>query len=455
MSFNHNNLNLKKKYLKYKNKYLNLKENNNWGGASASVISESMPSVVLEYNIGDVVEVIFSSKKCIGLIYKIEGEGVNEKIYVSLLPDVCRQPKKEKKKEFKNKLIVPRRLLSPATEIPEFQQAIESIPPPDLDFNKIGLIMAHGRILKNFCIVPEGLCIQLTSSAGQNLNLSDLIQSYDRDRFKRIDLRKELSEFYDSNYYEGSIIPDMLLDFRLTFPPSKEPPNDFSFTGIITGSIFSDDLIFEYQKGNPEGEKNCKDTSLTYHDEKFMEKDLIWNYKITLGSLLKKIKTVKDKNPELPSIYRLIACRGGDIASAQAEVNCVPVRLAYSGLRQESASQQENLQLFKYNLDQFNLFLDKNPNSIANFILRNPDIQIIDDTFNILYNTVKDYIINIIHNIEAENKISFNNLCTTLDLFEYKLSTTLATKIQDKIIQIITEKQSEDKLKSGLQKMFN
>lgn len=185
--------------------------------------------------------------------------------------------------------------------------------PSHLYVNKSGMICAHGRSIDTLCIIPQNLGVQPMVSAADDLIGNEETAStpgMDITVHRDAGLRATgpFQDGYERSYGPGSIMQNMVLEFKLTW----EFVNKFAWTGIITRTI-PDGAEYMMDMGTST-EDQIRDRSMAHHNEIFATKEELWGNKFKLNGVLKRIsKTItQNEGMALPNVYVLNACRGGD-----------------------------------------------------------------------------------------------------------------------------------------------
>lgn len=165
-----------------------------------------------------------------------------------------------------------------------------------------GLIVAHGATINkgNYVIIPDGITLIFLERCGVNLNLQSL--SIDKELFSDRDTRKYLLSSEFENHLPGTLVPDMILNFKVTWNNGQDTENGV-MTGIITSGIFNSDLVHLKEFHN--NRSRFKNELMRSHDSSIIPIDEIWNKSMTLSSILKLLVKKNKKG-----VYTCICCRG-------------------------------------------------------------------------------------------------------------------------------------------------
>ena len=190
---------------------------------------------------------------------------------------------------------------------------------------RAGIISGHGaqESENSLCLVPDNIILRPLSGMGKSLRLFRLEQD-ELESLKISTERQWISSFADgykgSYYFPGSLIPNILINFRHVFDETS-----YTYTGVITRTIIESDPMLNSIGSKSEDE--IKTDSLKYHDNKLLPGD-IWNTEILLSDLLltlsRNIDIYSDSIPKIPKIYLLSFCRSGnDIYAAEIMKKCL------------------------------------------------------------------------------------------------------------------------------------
>ena len=316
-----------------------------------------------------------------------------------------------------------------------------------------GIIFGHGSsIPKVFCIVPDNIIIRPTTKLGNVSNrasflqdLDDLNNLYSKKHRRYITFEKG----YNTTYYPSSLIQDMLITFKSTYPETST----FSFSGIVTGNINKSDEFIRLLNSV----EDVSNESLKYHDtDIILDKDYqnnptngnIWGKSFYLSDILKAISTRITENNDKPYIYTLQICRSGIDITTIPDNFCnnylnIPdpvIKGPITLLRQKTAEEIDGFKYFNYKFKKIKKLLGMtgSPRS-NNFILEylngtnficKSDISCIGPVFNCdsctkTCNKITKYITSIIGKIEEteinNNRLSYESFCLISSLLDMKI----------------------------------
>jgi hypothetical protein len=212
--------------------------------------------------------------------------------------------------KYKTKYLNLKKKLHGGTLSPVEKQLINKF---EKEGNGQGIIIGHGSQLDNFCLIPDNIILRPMTKTGTTALLNTL-ENFDMDFLKKKSERQYITEFnadYNNWYLPGSLIPNISINLRTVF----QNPIRFSFTGVITSTIYepassSQGMIHRYVN-----EEQTKIKSLQYHDSRLLPGD-IWDTDILLSDLLqimsRNINIYTSAAEKIPKIYILAVCRGGN-----------------------------------------------------------------------------------------------------------------------------------------------
>jgi len=259
-----------KKYKKYKNKYLNLK--NKEGGAMAESKSN------IPFPLDDDEEVTIGSK------FNFSKEIImNESLYNNDKSTI---------------------------------NTLHHYNKNDPTVRGEGVIFGHGsQIPELFCIIPNNIILRPTTKSGtvshrdfyerESEDLENLYNRTDREFLT-------FANVYQRYYFPSSLIPNLLVTFKSTYPEN----NSFSLTGIVTGNINRQEKLIKLM--SDKSEEQIKSESLKYHNSTInLEKDIegnltngdIWGKTFYLSDILNAISKHIKQNGNIPQVYILQICR--------------------------------------------------------------------------------------------------------------------------------------------------
>jgi hypothetical protein len=267
---------------------------------------------------------------------------------------------------------------------------------------KVGIIKAHGSILRDkFCLVPDNLQLiipirkGISYCHGNNLNHSSLLLR----ETNRRDILSLLNEEGCKIILEGTLIHDAILSFSIFYPGTTNDPTkftDYSFTGIITSSIFGG----SFSSGNRLLRKIIVKQSMNeykplfnemhnYHNSDIIPSKLLFMKKFYLSEILVIISQYKNKNPhiKIPSLFYLLSCREYNRSLGDTTANLV---------RQPSNSQPYISIFYKF-FERIKLKLEKKNENINQDILFILTFLKLNCSIN--YKTL-NFLINLINDVE-------------------------------------------------------
>ena len=215
-----------------------------------------------------------------------------------------------------------------------------------------GIISAHGsEIQDRLCLIPDNIIIRPATGIGQSATsewMNDMVEYYLKANDRRI--LNEFTEGYgmDSQaYYPGSLLPELNLHFRVTFPPALEEKhrNLYGDTGIITGSFDcpEQDISCIIRNITPEMKANdilLKNSSMVRNDQRIYSNDELWDQEILLSNVLSHIsKKIKEQNKQeikkIPNTYILQVCRGTSNRQIITEIDALKAQQLPEGYTTE------------------------------------------------------------------------------------------------------------------------
>lgn len=174
-----------------------------------------------------------------------------------------------------------------------------------------GIIFGHGAQNNNrFCIIPENMIVQPIVKSGHDANMKFLTSAYDTEDFYNLSTRAtlEFMDGYEGKYFPGSLIPEVNILFKTTFPPTQEHKAFFSFTGIITTSIPERAQLFT--EINTQTDEEIKIASTEFNNQSIFTNDELWDSFRPLSTVLKKISNkILEPGSRIPNAYVLQTCR--------------------------------------------------------------------------------------------------------------------------------------------------
>jgi hypothetical protein len=294
------------------------------------------------------------------------------------------------------------------------------------------------------------------SKTGSSTLLDDLTD-FDIDSLKKRKDRKLISEFtvdskdYNNWYLPGSLIPNININLRTVFHHS----NRFTFTGVITGTIYEENSNSENSFGMKHqfiNEEATKQKSLQYHDSRLLPGD-IWNTNILLSDLLQKmsrnINIYTSPTEKIPKIYILAICRFGDESISfntlqkcltdleeehrrEAVVSAIVDEVPFS--RTTSASQIEIFKKFKEKYDDISRSItSKNLDYINRFIPA--DIAKTPETQTLIHQILQSALGDISYNIQNGLVIP-KYFCMLKNLLEHNFSYEYKKSYLDLLIKL-------------------
>jgi hypothetical protein len=218
---------------------------------------------------------------------------------------------------------------------------------------RTGIISGHGvqESQNSLCLVPDNIILRPLSGMGKTLRLFTLEED-ELESLKVSTDRKLISTYPDgyegAYYFPGSLIPNILINFRHVFEGTRR----YTYTGVITRTIIESDPMLN--SFNSKSEDEIKRDSLKYHDNKLLPGD-IWNTEILLSDLLltlsRNINIYSDSIPKIPKIYLLSFCRSGnDIYAAEIMKKCLREQLRTSQEDEPSTPIARNISMSKVDL---------------------------------------------------------------------------------------------------------
>ena len=195
-----------------------------------------------------------------------------------------------------------------------------------------GIISAHGgEVEESLCLIPDNIIIRPAAAIGTCATsywMHDMVDYYINKNARKY-INQFTEDYGDKSqaYYPGSLMPELFLTFKTTFPPDlPEDKRDlYGDTGIITGSFPCPEKNYSCIFRNITSEMKAndillRDSSTERNDKRIYSDDELWGKEIILSDLLlhisEKIKEQDEQKKKgietvkIPNTYILQVCRG-------------------------------------------------------------------------------------------------------------------------------------------------